>query len=128
MAWKVIKCTPCTIRLLSVPTPSAPFHDFDEYERLVGATKATDAQAYLIVLFGGEAGLRCGEMLALQWVDVDLAKRQLRIQRSEWNGHVTVPKGGRTGMYRSRPSSRGRLASIGICAERECSAWTRAAR
>jgi hypothetical protein len=29
----------------------------------------------LIVLLGGEAWLRCGEMIALEWGDVDLAKR-----------------------------------------------------
>src|SRR6266487_2548422 len=33
--------------------------------------------------------------MALEWSDVDLAKRQLCIQRSAWKGHVTVPKGGR---------------------------------
>jgi integrase len=54
-----------------------------------------EPNAYLIVLLGGEAGLRCGEMMALEWPDVDLGKRQLCVQRSEWKGHVTVPKGGR---------------------------------
>jgi integrase len=49
----------------------------------------------LIVLLGGEAGLRCGEMMALEWSDVDLSKRQLRVERSDWKGHITVPKGGR---------------------------------
>ncbi len=49
----------------------------------------------LIVLLGGDAGLRCGEMMALEWSDVDLAKRQLCIQRSDWNGEVTSTKGGR---------------------------------
>ena len=47
------------------------------------------------MLLGGEAGLRCGEMIALEWRDVDLAKRQLCIERSDWNGQVTSPKGGR---------------------------------
>jgi integrase len=47
------------------------------------------------VLLGGEAGLRCGEMMALEWSDVDLTKRQLRVQRSDWKGHVTATKGGR---------------------------------
>jgi integrase len=51
--------------------------------------------AHLVVLLGGEAGLRCGEMMALEWTDVDFAKRQLRVARSEWKGHVTMPKGGR---------------------------------
>jgi integrase len=51
--------------------------------------------AHLVVLLGGEAGLRCGEMIGLEWGDVDLTKRQMCVQRSEWRGHVTVPKGGR---------------------------------
>ena len=58
---------PCTIRLLPIPKASARFHDFDEYDRLVEAAKASDAQCILIVLLGGEAGLRCGEMMALEW-------------------------------------------------------------
>ena len=33
--------------------------------------------------------------MALEWTDVDLNKRQLCVARSEWKGHVTVPKGGR---------------------------------
>jgi len=35
------------------------------------------------------------EIMALRWTDLDLAKRQLCIERSDWKGHVTVPKGGR---------------------------------
>src|SRR3954451_9559987 len=34
-------------------------------------------------------------MIALEWHDVDLAKRQICVQRSDWNGQVTTPKGGR---------------------------------
>ena len=33
---------PCTIRLLPIPKGSAGFYDFDEYERLVAAAKATE--------------------------------------------------------------------------------------
>lgn len=44
---------------------------------------------------GGEAGLRAGEMRALQWTDVDFTRRQLRVARSEWHGHLTATKGGR---------------------------------
>ena len=82
------------IRLLKVPKPTPKFHDFDEFEPLVAAAES-DADAYLLVLLGGEAGLRCGEMFALEQGDVDLAKRQLTVQRSSWKGHITVPKGGR---------------------------------
>ena len=34
-------------------------------------------------------------MIALEWRDVDLGKRQICVQRSDWNGQVTTPKGGR---------------------------------
>jgi integrase len=93
--WGVLDRMPCTIRLLRVPRAEAGFHDFDQYERLVDVADAIDREAHLIVLLGGEAGLRCGEMIALEWSDVDLAKRQLCIQRSDWNGQVTGPKSGR---------------------------------
>jgi integrase len=33
--------------------------------------------------------------MALEWSDVDLAKRQISVARSEWKGHVTATKGGR---------------------------------
>ncbi len=94
--WDVIEQVPCTIRLLKTTHYEAAFHDFDEYERLAEAAKVVDARAHLVVLLGGDAGLRCGEMMALEWPDVDLAKRQLRVQRSDWKGTVTAPKGGRT--------------------------------
>jgi integrase len=34
-------------------------------------------------------------MMALEWGDGDLVNRQLCIARSDWNGFVTSPKGGR---------------------------------
>ncbi len=91
--WDVIERMPCTIRLLHVPPSEAAFHDFEEYERLVAA--ALDPNVHLLVLLGGEAGLRMGEMIALEWDDVEFAKMQLHVNHSDWNGHVTVPKGGR---------------------------------
>jgi integrase len=91
--WDVIDRMPCALTLLPVPKTSMSFYDFDEYERLVAAASAIDATARLIVLLGGDAGLRCGEMIALEWKDVDLSKRQLCIQRSDWNGQA--PKSGR---------------------------------
>jgi integrase len=86
---------PCSIKLLKAPKNQASFHDFDEFEPLVEVARS-QALAFLVVLLGGEAGLRCGEIMALEWTDVDFAKRQLTVARSEWKGHVTLPKGGRT--------------------------------
>ncbi len=85
---------PCSSQAAADPEALGGFYDFDEYERLVDALNP-NPNAHLIVLLGGEAGLRCGEMMALEWRDVDLQKRQICVQRSDWKGHVTAPKGGR---------------------------------
>ena len=91
--WGVIDRMPCSIRLLKTPKPKASFHDGQAYEALVKAAVQLDWRAELIVLLGGEAGLRCGEMMALEWQDVDLQQRQVCVQRSDWKGQVTSPKG-----------------------------------
>ena len=108
--WEVIERMPCSVKLLPVPKGSTAFHDFDEYERLVEAARALDPRTHLIVLLGGDAGLRCGEMIALEWGDVDLVNRQICIRRSDWNGHVTTPKGGR---LRHVPLTRRLAAALG---------------
>lgn len=94
--WGDLVRMPCAIRLLSNPKKTMGFHDFDEYDRLLDAAERRGNEVFLMVLLGGEAGLRLGEIVALEWGDVDFAARRLTIQRSDWLGHVTVPKGGRT--------------------------------
>jgi integrase len=93
--WDAIERMPCNIKLLPVVKRSTRFYDFDEYERLVEAAKTTDPRAHLLVLMAGEAGLRLGEMVALEWSDIDFFKRQVCVQRSAWKGQVASPKGGR---------------------------------
>ena len=80
--WEGLAEMPCTIRLLPVPKFSAGFYDFEQYERLVTAAPV-DSNTHLIMLLGGDAGLRCGEMMALRWSDLDTCKRQLCVQRSD---------------------------------------------
>ena len=75
-----------------------------QYERLLTIARGRGTEAYLMVVLGGDAGLRLGEIIALERRDVDLAARRLTVQRSDWLGHVTVPKGGRRS--RSWPATR----------------------
>jgi integrase len=35
-------------------------------------------------------------MIALEWSDIDFKRGVITISKSEWNGHVTLPKGGRS--------------------------------
>ena len=71
-----------------------------------------------MVLLGGEAGLRLGEMVALEWGDVDLGKRRLMRATVRMGGQVTSPKGGRLTLRADDPGSRMRSGVIDICVER----------
>ncbi len=93
--WEVIDAMPCTIRLLKVPERAMDFYDTDDFEALVAAAERYGANAYLVVLLGGEAGLRAGEMRALEWTDVNFHKGQLSVERSDSRGEVTSTKGNR---------------------------------
>ena len=93
--WQVIDQMPCTVRLLKVTQGAIDFYDFDEYDSLVTMAASIDARAHLIVLLGGDAGLRSGEMRALEWTDVNFQKRQLCVERNDWRGQVSSTKGGR---------------------------------
>ncbi|HUK37147.1 MAG TPA: site-specific integrase [Vicinamibacterales bacterium] len=94
--WGLLDRLPCTITMLPVHRTERAFYTFEEYDRLVEVARRRGDQAYLMVLLAGDAGLRLGEIVALEWRDVDLSARRLTAQRSEWlGGQVTAPKGGR---------------------------------
>ncbi|MBS2031763.1 MAG: tyrosine-type recombinase/integrase [Deltaproteobacteria bacterium] len=92
---KEISALPVHIELLKVELRDMDFYEFGQYTDLVEAAGKIDRRTVAMVLLGGDAGLRLGEILALEWTDVDFKRRQLRIQRGEWRGKVSLPKGGR---------------------------------
>jgi integrase len=95
VAWGVIDRMPCTIKLVKTMAAASRFLDFNAYERLVDAAGTQGSLSTLVVLLGGDAGLRCGEMMALKWCDIDFTSRQLTVAGSEWKGHLTPPKSGK---------------------------------
>jgi integrase len=70
--WGELERLPCAIKLLPNPKGTMGFHDFDQYERLLTVAPKRGAEAYVMVLLGGDAGLWLGEILALEWRDVEL--------------------------------------------------------
>ncbi len=94
--WKVIDAMPCRIKLLKYERTEVSFYDFADYEKLLQGAAALDVRIELLALLGGDAGLRRGEAIAVEWSDVDQKRSVLHVQRSEWDGHVTTPKGGRS--------------------------------
>jgi integrase len=90
--WGVIVRVPCSIRLLKAPKNEASFHDFDEFERLVEVARS-EALALLVVLLGGEAGLRCGEIMSLEWTDADAIKRQPHVRAFDGSREPMILRG-----------------------------------
>jgi integrase len=93
--WGVLEAMPSRVTLLKNPPGHTRFLDYQQYDTLVASARQHSSRAELVVLLGGDAGLRAGEMRALTWDDVDFSRRQLAIRNSEWRGHITSPKGNR---------------------------------
>ena len=73
------------------------FYDFGVYEQLCAAACRRGEDALLIVLLGGDAGLRRGEMRGLRWPNVHLDRGVMYIcDNLTQNNLVRLPKGGAT--------------------------------
>jgi integrase len=94
--WQVLDVLPVTVKLLKTTLPELPFYDFEDFERLVAGAARVSQEALADVLLGGHAGLRRGEMVALEWSDIDVKRGLLTVRRGEWEGEVISPKGGRS--------------------------------
>ncbi|HEY1695182.1 MAG TPA: site-specific integrase [Polyangiaceae bacterium] len=106
--WKVIPAMPCTVEIPVVHSERPEFYDFEDYDRLAGAAAKVGTREAVVVRLGGDAGLRRGEMMALRWTDVDLRRRQIRVEQAAWvrsakaakaegaeQWNIAKPKGGR---------------------------------
>jgi len=90
---KVIQEAP-TVRFLKLPPQRFDFFDFAEWDRLVEAARQ-DPEWYPAILVAGDAGLRMGEILALEWSDINSQAGSLTVRHSDWQGKIGSPKGGR---------------------------------
>jgi integrase len=80
------------IRFFRVEKPAFDFLDFDEAERLVNAA---DNDWRLLLDTALKTGLRQGELIGLQWSDLDIVRGKLHVRRTIWKGEAGLPKGGR---------------------------------
>jgi integrase len=92
---KVISTMPSTIELVKVSNFLPRFYEFADYARLVEAAARIDSRTLTLVLLGGDAGLRRGEMIGLRWCDTDMRRRLITVQQAVWKGIVDTPKSGR---------------------------------
>jgi integrase len=93
--WAVIEAMPCAVRLVRAPESEMSAYSDSEYEALIRAAKDISQQAHLMILLGGEAGLRIGELVALRHADVDVGLRIVHVRRNRWRDVEDAPKGGK---------------------------------
>jgi integrase len=96
------------VKTLKVPPQKFDFFTDVELERLIDAAKGEPEWRTAIVL-AADAGLWMGEILALEWGDIDLKAGLLTVMRSDWRGQIGSPKGGRA---RKVPLTRRALAAL----------------
>lgn len=90
---KVISKVPYHFGLMKRQKGRPRFYDFDQFSWLVEAAQKLDRRIEIVVLLGGDAGLRRGEIIALEWPAVDLRRGLITVEQSEWKGKVTETKG-----------------------------------
>jgi integrase len=65
----------------------------EQYETLVREAREIGPDTLVMILLGGDAGLRPGEVRALPWSSVDVRKKLIHVELTEWGGQVNAPKG-----------------------------------
>lgn len=78
------------IRRLKVSTPEVRFLDPTEIKALLIST--SEPFWDVMVATALHTGLRRGELMGLQWKDIDNSRRIVTVRRSALEGHVTTPK------------------------------------
>lgn len=66
----------------------------EELAHFLTVTAKAASRFYELFLLLGRTGLRLGEALALEWTDLDLEGREIRVVRAFSAGKIEVPKSG----------------------------------
>lgn len=86
-------CQTVDYKSLSFPTAEveqeAPFFTLEQVGKIIAIAREPYKTMFLILAL---TGMRAGEMLGLQWGDIDSEKSLLSIRRSAWCGHVQTTK------------------------------------
>lgn len=83
------------IPLLPTARKEITWYEREDYRRAIAAAAKLGSSRLVLALLAGSAGLRRGEIISLEWTDVDLARRQLKVSRATWRTIESTPKGGR---------------------------------
>lgn len=84
------------VRLYKVEAPEISCWEIEEYSSILAAALIEGAEWHRAVMLAGEAGLRVGEVRALQWQrDIDLVGGTITVNEQSRHGVTDLPKGRR---------------------------------
>ncbi|MCB9754918.1 MAG: tyrosine-type recombinase/integrase [Myxococcales bacterium] len=100
--WRLVEGKLPTITGVKQLDQHPKFYNFGEYRRLIAAATKLSPVTLAGVRLGGDAGLRCGEIIGLRWPNVHLDRGKLYVCDNLIRGHredkvwiIRGPKGGR---------------------------------
>ena len=67
----------------------------DEGRVLLETARQHSMKFYSLLLTALRTGMRQGELIALQWGDIDWNGNFIEVRRTNWNGNITTPKSGK---------------------------------
>jgi integrase len=86
-------CEPIGVKKLRLPPRSArheaPHFTVDQLQKILSVAEEPCRTLYCILTMDG---LRAGEVLGLQWGDIDLERQLLHVRRSAWYGNIQTVK------------------------------------
>jgi len=89
--WTCLAAVP-KVKKLREPPPPFAFLSSEECEGLL--SDKSDRRCHEMVLLALRTGMRVGEILGLDWSDVDFDRRIVTVRRSAWCGQLVAPKSG----------------------------------
>ena len=88
--WEIVDKVP-KIKPLKVAPKDPVYLNEEDYNKLLEVSK-DKGMFYEMLLFTLRTGVRIGELLALEWPDIDFNEKLVTIKRNIVNGHVGSPK------------------------------------
>ncbi|MBA3549636.1 MAG: tyrosine-type recombinase/integrase [Nannocystis sp.] len=93
IAQKLIDREPVALEIPKRMRKAVIAYDAREQAALLAAAQAMGQAYVVLVLLGFDAGLRAGEIVGLQWSDLDLERGLLVVRHNIVRGHLDRPKG-----------------------------------
>ena len=97
MRWSLIPRNVCEVVVPPrVPKSEIKPLDARQAKKLLDTAKDTQPGFYALYVLAVTTGMRNGEILGLQWRDIDLDAGTLKVRRTVFNGVISTPKTARS--------------------------------